>query len=93
MQRMVIDSPVDEKEVVEVLDLINQRQLVDLFGVTTLTITTWRNKFQLPYVRIPSVGNDSIRYHLDKVVKWAKANNKPMDQQVLKQLMTANSPS
>ena len=79
-------------EVAEVLNLVSQRQLVDLFGKTTLTITTWRQKFGLPYVRVKGETNDSIRYRLEQVIAWARENKRHMDPEVLKQLRkTSNS--
>lgn len=75
------------KESVEVLrGLVTQADMVTLFNCATLTITHWRDRYGMPYIRIPGNGKDTIRFRLKRVLRWARETQRAYNPQFAKRL-------
>lgn len=53
-------------------ELLTTADLCRLFKRAPLTIRHWREKKDLPYVRIPGHARDTIRFVRKDVLAWAK---------------------
>jgi len=56
-------------------DYVTSGYLCKFFKRSSLTIHHWRARKGLPYVRFPGDSRDTIRYVIDEVISWAKAND------------------
>lgn len=56
--------------------LRTERQIAKGFGVALMTIVTWRNKHGMPAYVIPGDRRPAVRFDVNHVKEWAKANGK-----------------
>lgn len=56
-------------------DLMTTKEVAEIFGVSLLTIYTWRCEKDLPFIRIGGGGIPVIRFDPKQVREWAKQKN------------------
>jgi hypothetical protein len=61
---------------VQINELVTTGYLTQLFRRSTLTITHWRTRDGMPYIRIKGYKRDTIRYQLASVLEWARRRGK-----------------
>ena len=67
----------DQPERVEILnDMLTTADLMSAFDRSEITISIWRARKGLPYVRIKGTSRDTIRYRKAEVLAWANENDK-----------------
>lgn len=61
--------------------LLTVHDMCDMFGITAMTLYTWRKERSLPTVQIKGGPREnmraSIRFHPDDVAAWAKTQGLP----------------
>lgn len=62
----------NEKNCTEIKGLLTTAQVAKRFAVTPLSVTLWRTKRGLPFVRIVGAGRDTIRFKAKAVEEWAR---------------------
>tara|TARA_R110000744_G_scaffold29871_5_gene70988 strand:+ start:1345 stop:1608 length:264 start_codon:yes stop_codon:yes gene_type:complete len=80
----------NQKHIEVMKDLFSLQDMARLFNRTELTVHIWKTKRDMPHIVIPGTTHPAIRFRLPKVVKWAAANKKKLNEEVLRELQTGD---